>query len=54
VIAFLVLALVQAALQQVFRVVLFRYAANGQVPATFDEAELSEAAQPRRRGLFGR
>jgi hypothetical protein len=54
VIALLALALAQTALQQVFRVVLFRYANGQPVPAQFDERTLDQAAQPRRRGLFGR
>lgn len=50
-IALLILA--ETALQQVFRIVLFRYATGQGTPAGFDESQLQSATR-RRRGLFGR
>lgn len=53
--ALLAAVLVSTALQQVFQVVLFRFATNREVPAAFSRSELESAARPRRRwGLLGR
>jgi hypothetical protein len=48
------LALAQTALQQIFRIVVYRHASGQPVPGQFDTHALDAAVQPRRRGLFRR
>ena len=51
----LVVAVVMGALNMVFRVALYRYAADGAAPQGFEDLDLGHVFPPkRRRGLFGR
>src|SRR3954451_11001117 len=52
--ALLLLVLVIATLQQVFSVVLYRFATDRGVAPGFTEGQLEDAARSRRRGLFRR
>lgn len=48
-------AVVMGALNMVFRVALYRFAADGEAPAGFEDLDLGNVFPPkRRRGLFGR
>lgn len=51
----LVVAVAMGALSMVFRVALYRYAADGEAPDGFEDMDLGNVFPPkRRRGLFGR
>lgn len=51
----LVVAVVMGALNMVFRVALYHYAADGEAPEGFEDLDLGTVFPPkRRRGLFGR
>ena len=51
----MVVAVVMGALNMVFRVSLYRYAADGEAPAGFEDLDLGHVFPPkRRRGIFGR
>ncbi len=51
----MVVAVVMGALNMVFRVSLYRYAADGEAPAGFEHLDLGHVFPPkRRRGIFGR
>jgi hypothetical protein len=51
----LVVAVVMGALNMVFRVALYRYAADGEAPDGFEDMDLGNVFPPkRRRGLLGR
>ena len=51
----IVVAVVMGALNVVFRVALYRYAADGEAPEGFEDLDLGNVFPPkRRRGLFGR
>lgn len=52
---FLVVTVVFGALNMIFRVALYQYAADGQAPDGFEELDLGDVFPPKgRRGLFGR
>jgi len=51
---FFVAILLISSLQAVFRVVLFRYAQDGSVPAGWDESALAAAFKPKRRSPLSR
>lgn len=55
IVIFLIAMIVAGTLNAIFRVALYQFATQGQVPGGFDSAQLEAAFAPkRRRGLFGR